>query len=118
MCCRLYPGGFYSDLVDRASVKCGDPAGSAYGDADMASEESVTLTSRRNVRMTYYHLVTRIPMTKGQIIDFSGENKNRSYDFWMKHFWAEGSGWNAFWRIINKIYVIRQKINNMQSFLV
>ena len=34
--------------------------------------------------MTYYHLVTRIPMMKGQIIDFSGENKNRSYDFWMK----------------------------------
>lgn len=23
-------------------------------------------------------------MTEGQIIDFSGENKNRSYDFWMK----------------------------------
>lgn len=29
--------------------------------------------------MKYYHLVTRIPMTEGQIIDFSGENKNRSY---------------------------------------
>lgn len=34
--------------------------------------------------MKYYHLVTRIPMTEGQIIDFSGNNYNRLYDFWMK----------------------------------
>lgn len=34
--------------------------------------------------MTYYHLVTRIPMYEGQIIDFSGNNHNRLYDFWMK----------------------------------
>lgn len=34
--------------------------------------------------MTYYHLVTRIPMREGQIIDFSGEDHNRLYDFWMK----------------------------------
>lgn len=32
----------------------------------------------------YYHLVTRIPMTEGQIIDFSDGNNNRLYDFWMK----------------------------------
>ena len=47
-CCGLYSGGIYPDLVDRASVECGNPAGSAYRDACMASEESVTLTSRRN----------------------------------------------------------------------
>lgn len=34
--------------------------------------------------MKYYHLVTRIPMKEGQIIDFSDENHNRLYDFWMK----------------------------------
>lgn len=34
--------------------------------------------------MNYYHLVTRIPMAEGQIIDFTGENHNRLYDFWMK----------------------------------
>ena len=73
MCCGLYSGSIYPDLVDRTSAKCSNPAGSAYRNADMASEESVTLTSRRNVRMTYYHLVTRIPMMKGQIIDFSVE---------------------------------------------
>ncbi|WP_167958018.1 DUF2441 domain-containing protein [Anaerosporobacter faecicola] len=34
--------------------------------------------------MDYYHLVTRIPMEKGQIIDFENGNTNRLYDFWMK----------------------------------
>lgn len=34
--------------------------------------------------MKYYHLVTRIPMTEGQIIDFSNDNYNRLYEFWMK----------------------------------
>ncbi|MCQ2586123.1 MAG: DUF2441 domain-containing protein [Treponema sp.] len=34
--------------------------------------------------MKYYHLVTRIPMKEGQIIDFTGDNNNRLYDFWMK----------------------------------
>lgn len=34
--------------------------------------------------MEYYHLVTRIPMYKGQIIDFSNGEHNRLYEFWMK----------------------------------
>lgn len=34
--------------------------------------------------MEYYHLVTRIPMHKGQIIDFSNGEHNRLYEFWMK----------------------------------
>ena len=34
--------------------------------------------------MEYYHLVTRIPMVKGQIIDFENGNTNRLYDFFMK----------------------------------
>lgn len=34
--------------------------------------------------MEYYHLVTRIPMCKGQIIDFSNGEHNRLYEFWMK----------------------------------
>ena len=34
--------------------------------------------------MKYYHLVTRIPMYEGQIIDFSNDSHNRLYDFWMK----------------------------------
>ena len=34
--------------------------------------------------MEYYHLVTRIPMYKGQIIDFSKGEHNRLYEFWMK----------------------------------
>lgn len=39
---------------------------------------------RENASMKYYHLVTRIPMKEGQLIDFSGDNHNRLYDFWMK----------------------------------
>ena len=35
--------------------------------------------------MNFYHLVTRVPMTEGQIIAFTNENHNRLYDFWMKH---------------------------------
>lgn len=34
--------------------------------------------------MEYYHLVTRIPMYKGQMIDFSNGEHNRLYEFWMK----------------------------------
>ncbi len=34
--------------------------------------------------MNFYHLVTRVPMTEDQIIDFTNENHNRLYDFWMK----------------------------------
>lgn len=34
--------------------------------------------------MEYYHLVTRIPMYKGQIIDFSNGEHNRLYKFWME----------------------------------
>lgn len=34
--------------------------------------------------MEYYHLVTRKPMYKGQIIDFSNGEHNRLYEFWMK----------------------------------
>lgn len=34
--------------------------------------------------MEYYHLVTRKPMYKGQIIDFSNGEYNRLYEFWMK----------------------------------
>ncbi len=34
--------------------------------------------------MEYYHLVTRNPMYKGQIIDFSNGEYNRLYEFWMK----------------------------------
>ena len=34
--------------------------------------------------MNYYHLVTRIQMFEGQIIDITGEYNNRLYDFWMK----------------------------------
>ncbi len=46
--------------------------------------------------MKYYHLVTRIPMTEGQIIDFSGENNNRLYDFWMKREARRPDGADAF----------------------
>ncbi len=34
--------------------------------------------------MEYFHLVTRKPMYKGQIVDFSNGEHNRLYDFWMK----------------------------------
>lgn len=34
--------------------------------------------------MEYYHLVTRMPMHKGQVIDFSKGEHNRLYEFWMK----------------------------------
>lgn len=34
--------------------------------------------------MEYYHLVTRVPMYKGQVIDFSNGEHNRLYEFWMK----------------------------------
>lgn len=34
--------------------------------------------------MEYYHLVTRKPMYKGQIVDFSNGEHNRLYEFWMK----------------------------------
>lgn len=34
--------------------------------------------------MEYYHLVTRKPMYKGQVIDFSNGEHNRLYEFWMK----------------------------------
>ncbi len=34
--------------------------------------------------MEYYHLVTRKPMYKGQVIDFSNGEHNRLYTFWME----------------------------------
>ena len=34
--------------------------------------------------MEYYHLVTRRPLYKGQIIDFSNGEHNQLYEFWMK----------------------------------
>lgn len=33
--------------------------------------------------MEYYHLVTRKPMYKGQMIDLSNGEHNRLYEFWM-----------------------------------
>lgn len=46
--------------------------------------------------MEYYHLVTRIPMYKGQIIDFSNGERNRLYEFWMKREDRTTDGRDAF----------------------
>lgn len=46
--------------------------------------------------MEYYHLVTRIPMYKGQIIDFSNGQHNRLYEFWMKREDRSQDGRDAF----------------------
>lgn len=46
--------------------------------------------------MKYYHLVTRIPMKEGQIIDFSGDQYNRLYDFWMKREFRREDGADVF----------------------
>lgn len=51
--------------------------------------------------MKYYHLVTRIPMFEGQIIDFSGENYNRLYDFWMKREARRNDGADVF-QVLNE----------------
>lgn len=46
--------------------------------------------------MKYYHLVTRVPMEEGQIIDFSDDNYNRLYDFWMKREARRADGADVF----------------------
>lgn len=51
--------------------------------------------------MKYYHLVTRIPMYEGQIIDFSGDNYNRLYDFWMKREARRNDGADVF-QVLNE----------------
>lgn len=54
--------------------------------------------------MKYYHLVTRVPMREGQIIDFSGENRNRLYDFWMKREARREDGADVFRVLVEKDY--------------
>ena len=51
--------------------------------------------------MKYYHLVTRIPMYEGQIIDFSGDGNNRLYDFWMKREARRNDGADVF-QVLNE----------------
>lgn len=51
--------------------------------------------------MKYYHLVTRIPMYEGQIIDFSDDNYNRLYDFWMKREARRNDGADVF-QVLNE----------------
>lgn len=51
--------------------------------------------------MKYYHLVTRIPMYEGQIIDFSNDNYNRLYDFWMKREARRSDGADVF-QVLNE----------------
>ena len=46
--------------------------------------------------MEYYHLVTRKPMYKGQIINFSNGEHNRLYEFWMKREDKTDDGRDAF----------------------
>ena len=46
--------------------------------------------------MEYYHLVTRKPMYKGQIIDFRNDEHNRLYEFWMKREERTEDGKDAF----------------------